>query len=353
MAPSSGVELALGICYEGLGKTASAWAAYEQAVSLARRDNRQDRERAATSKAAALEPKLSRATITVPDDVAPLPGLEVKEDDIVIGAAAWKDSPIDPGTHKLEVAATGKKPWSTTFTIEGGGATKSVPVPELEDKPAPPPPKESEQVVLWEQRTPNNPLRTAAYVAIGAGAVTLVAASILGGVAISDASDVHKTCPNPTCTDSRAVSENDTAGSLADWSTVLFVVSGVCLAAGVVLFFIRPPASTVKRTTATVAIRSSARAASASEARFEARVARDPRNRRGARLPPDRRHRHRDVDPVRRERRRRDDVRLGDLPLRHALFSTPSSYDDIAAVGGFVYFDTVETVSTAALRQGA
>jgi tetratricopeptide (TPR) repeat protein len=73
--PSSGVELALGICYEGLGKTASAWAAYETAVSLARRDNRKDREKAATAKAAALEPKLAHVTFQVPEPIANLPGL--------------------------------------------------------------------------------------------------------------------------------------------------------------------------------------------------------------------------------------------------------------------------------------
>ena len=38
--PSSGVELALGLCYEGQGKIASAWGAYVLATSLARRDSR-------------------------------------------------------------------------------------------------------------------------------------------------------------------------------------------------------------------------------------------------------------------------------------------------------------------------
>src|SRR5580692_4091789 len=41
--PSSGVELALGLCYEGQGKTASAWGAFVNAASLARRDGRKDR----------------------------------------------------------------------------------------------------------------------------------------------------------------------------------------------------------------------------------------------------------------------------------------------------------------------
>ncbi len=232
---SSGVSLALGLCYEGLGKTASAWGAYQDAVKLARRDNRKDRERAATLKVNALEPKLVHASIDVPADVAGLAGLVVKEDNVAIGAAAWKSSPIDPGTHTLEVSATGKKPWSTSFTIEDSTATKTIAVPKLED--APQPVDQGGERVVVER---SNPFRTVSYITLSAGLATLVAASILGAVAISDATDARKTCPTATCTDARAVSENNTAGSIADWSTGLFVASGVCLVATAVFFFMKP-----------------------------------------------------------------------------------------------------------------
>jgi hypothetical protein len=233
---SSGVELALGICYEGLGKTASAWAAYETAVTLARWDNRADREHKATQQANALEPKLAHATLEIPPDVAQLAGLQVKEDGIALGAAAWRNAPIDPGEHSLEVTATGKKPWSTTFTIEGPATSKTVTIPELENVPIV---TNDEPRVVGEDRAVS-PFRIGAYAGLGVGAASLIVASILGGVALGDAGDAHKSCPSPTCTNAQAVSENNTAGTLADWSTVLFVVSGVCLAAGAVLFFIRP-----------------------------------------------------------------------------------------------------------------
>jgi hypothetical protein len=236
--PSSGVELALGLCYEGLGKTASAWAAYQTAVSLARRDNRRDREHAASSKATALEPKIAHATIDVPAEVAQLPGLVVKEDSVVIGAAAWKNAPIDPGTHALEVTATGKKPWSTSFTVDPAPTPVTVTVPKLEDAPIE---QSTERVVLVD----HYPFRTASYVTLGAGLAAVLGASILGGVAIGDAGDAHKTCPTASCSNAGAVSENNTAGSLADWSTALFVVSGVCFAATVAFFLIHssPPAT--------------------------------------------------------------------------------------------------------------
>jgi hypothetical protein len=233
LQPSSGVELALGICYEGLGKTASAWGAYQTAVSLARRDNRRDRERVASARASALEPKIAHATIDVPAGVAQLDGLQVKEDSVVMGAAAWKDSPIDPGTHTLEVTATGKKSWTTTFMVDAG--TKSVSVPMLEDDLS-----AQQQTVVRVAPTPTNPFRIAAVATLGGGAVVAVVASILGGIAISDKNDAAKTCSPPKCGDANAVAENDSAGTVADWSTALFVVSGAVIATSVVLFFLRP-----------------------------------------------------------------------------------------------------------------
>ncbi len=239
--PSSGVELALGICYEGLGKTASAWGAYQTAVTLARRDNRRDRERAATARAAALEPKLAHATIDVPQNVAQLGGLQVKEDDVVMGAAAWKDAPIDPGSHSLEVSATGKKSWTTTFVVDAGATgTKLVSVPMLEEDA-------SAQAPVVVAQQPTNPFRIAAAGTLGGAAAIAIVASILGGIAISDKNDAAKTCSPPTCADANAVAENNAAGTFADWSTVLFIVAGAAAATSVVLFFIHPPSASSSR----------------------------------------------------------------------------------------------------------
>ncbi len=241
LEPSSGVELALGICYEGLGKTASAWAAYESAISLARRDNRKDREKVATTKAAALEPKLAHVTIQVPEPIASLPGLQLKEDNVVIGAAGWKDAPIDPGTHTLEVTATGKKPWQTSFTIDGPATSKSVPVPALEDLPVESveQPGGGGRVIIQQQ--PTNVFRIVAIASLAVAGASLVGASVLGGVAIGNASDAKKRCPTSPCSDAGAVAENDTAGTLADWSTALFVATGVFAAVGVTFMFFHPP----------------------------------------------------------------------------------------------------------------
>ena len=246
LEPSSGVELALGICYEGLGKTASAWAAYESAVSLARRDNRKDREKAATAKAAALEPKLAHVTFHVPEPVANLPGLQLKEDAVVIGAAAWKNAPVDPGAHTLEVTANGKKPWQTSFTVDGPATTKTVEIPALEDVPV-------ETVIVDRtngrlyaapQQQPTNAFRIVAIASLAVAGASLVGASVLGGVAFGNAQDAKKRCPGSPCSDAGAVAENDTAGTLADWSTALFVTTGVFAAVGITFMFFKPAKKT-------------------------------------------------------------------------------------------------------------
>jgi hypothetical protein len=246
LEPSSGVELALGICYEGLGKTASAWAAYESAISLARRDNRKDREKAATAKAAALEPKLAHVTFHPAEGVANLPGLQLKEDNVVIGAAGWTNAPVDPGTHTLEVTANGKKPWQTSFTIDGASSsTRTVEIPALEDVPVDTALLVDQpggtRVIIHEQPPPTNGFRIVAIASLTLAGATLVGASVLGGVAISNASDAKKKCPASPCSDAGAVNENDTAGTLADWSTALFVATGVLAVVGITFMFLHPP----------------------------------------------------------------------------------------------------------------
>jgi hypothetical protein len=224
--PSSGVELALGLCYEGQGKTASAWGAYVTAASLARRDGRHDRELAANKHAETLEPKLFHVTIAVAPETVAQSGLSVKQDGVQVGSEIWKGAPADPGTHTIEVTAPGKKPFTTTFQV-GPTPVATVDVPTLEDLPPPP--------GLVVTTTPSHVERTAGFVAGGAGAVALVVGTILGLVTLNEASSAHKACPSSPCGNTNGVDENNTAGTTADWSTAMFVTGALGLGAGVTL----------------------------------------------------------------------------------------------------------------------
>jgi hypothetical protein len=231
--PSSGVELALGLCYEGQGKTASAWGAYVTAASLARRDGRHDRELAANKHAQALEPKLSHVTLVVAPETVAVAGLTVKQDGIVVGSETWKGAPADPGTHALEVTAPGKKPYTATFLVDPADQA-TVNIPALVNLPQAP----GLVAVGYSPAPTSNLYRQVGFGVGTAGVVTLALGTILGIVALHDASAAHAACPSSPCGNAGGVSLNGTAATTADWSTATLIAGGVAVAGGAALVFV-------------------------------------------------------------------------------------------------------------------
>ena len=238
--PASGTLLALGLCHEAQGKTASAWGDFTEAASVARRDNRPDREKAAHEKAASLESKLSRVTYDVAG--ANVRDLQMRQDDVALGSAGWKDAPVDPGEHALEVTAPGKKPYRTTFTI-GAAEKKTVAIPALEDEPVehpqvlgnePPPP------IVDKPAPASSGMKTAGFVVGGVGIAGLAAGGIFGTLAIVKNGDGKALCPMKVCSNPSGVSANHAAETFADVSTILFIADAVLTAAGVVLVIASP-----------------------------------------------------------------------------------------------------------------
>lgn len=81
-------------------------------------------------------------------------------------------------------------------------------------------------------------------VGLSLGAATLGVGAILGVLALGADSDAATTCPGGRCETSAdltsAEADRDSAGGLADVSTVMFVAGSVLTAAGVVLLVVRP-----------------------------------------------------------------------------------------------------------------
>src|SRR5262245_19845033 len=128
--PATGTLLALALCYEASGKTASAWTSYAEAAARAKREGRADREKAARQRAAALEAKLSKINVSLSPDAEKTPGLAVQRDGVALDSAALGTAiPVDPGEHTIRAAAPGKLAWSTTVTI--GVGTKAIVIPAL------------------------------------------------------------------------------------------------------------------------------------------------------------------------------------------------------------------------------
>ncbi|MCC6523877.1 MAG: hypothetical protein IT373_14560 [Polyangiaceae bacterium] len=131
----SGTLLLLASCHEQLGRSATAWVEYKDAIGLAKREGRQDNEDKATTLAQALEPKLSRLRLDAPA----MPGIELALE--LDGAPVSLGSliPVDPGDHTLKISAPGRKERSLTVSIGKEPETKTLAIAELEKAPDVPP----------------------------------------------------------------------------------------------------------------------------------------------------------------------------------------------------------------------
>ena len=129
--PMSGTLLLLASCQEERGLTASAWAAYRSAATLARGEGRTVNLQKAKARALALEPTLSHFTLGAPFSVG----------DVTLDGAAFVvgvKTAIDPGTHRLRAQRANGSVWTVEVTIQPG-ETIALSIPE--EEPPPPPPE--------------------------------------------------------------------------------------------------------------------------------------------------------------------------------------------------------------------
>ncbi len=248
--PGMGTLFRLADCYEHVGRTASAWAAFREVAASAKNANQQARAEDAKKRADALEPNLARCEIKVaqPDT----PGLVVKRGNVDVGRATWNAPlPVDPGEVVVTASAPGRKP--VRLTAQAAPRTVAqIEVPALEVLP-PSEAKQNEEGLTprVRDRTEGEEGRTQRMVALGvggAGAVGLVVGSIFGIVSIGKKSDADGHCDAANVCDDEGLGLRKDAISAGNVSTVAFVVGGVLVAGGAALWFTAPKrASTVGR----------------------------------------------------------------------------------------------------------
>lgn len=219
--PRSGTLLNLAVCREKQGKTATAWLLFQEAIPLARKDARPDREKLAKDKLAGIEPKLSRLAIEVP---FPVDGIEVSLDGVPVGKAAWNEAaPLDPGDHQISATAPGKKAWNTSVTIGAAADRQVVHVPNLEDDlSAVAPAASSASAPTTRPEPPPVPperSNTAAYVIGGAGIAALGVGAFFGWRASQKWDDAQSNCKGDVC-NAQAASLSRDANSAAWVSNV-------------------------------------------------------------------------------------------------------------------------------------
>ena len=131
--PAPGTTVNLAVCYEKIGRLATAWSRFRKAADLDKRAGNRKRAKFSLKQAAKLEKRLPSLIINVADK--DLPEFEVMRngevvDDNLYGVSVY----VDPGDHSIIARADGYKQYSQDFTAEEGKGVE-IDIPELEPLP--------------------------------------------------------------------------------------------------------------------------------------------------------------------------------------------------------------------------
>jgi hypothetical protein len=240
--PATGTLLALALCHEGQGKLASAWSEFVEVEGRARREGRADREKLAAERAAALRPRLSTLTVEVTADVAKIPGLAVRVDGVVVGAASYGVAvPVDGGSHRVEAQAPGRAPWQGALEVKAELDAARVAIPELslaapETKTKPGAASSSES---GGAKKSGKGMRTVGLITAGVGVVAL---GVGGGLALGAKSDYSKArakCSGLDC-EQGPYDDIQKAQKQGTIATILVAGGGAVFATGAVLWLLSP-----------------------------------------------------------------------------------------------------------------
>ena len=251
--PAVGTLLFLGDCYEKLGRTASAWATFAEASSLADREGQTARKHIADLRAAALRPQLSSIVVTIAPDGS-VPGLTVRRDGVELPPDSWGSPvPLDPGTHVLEAAAPAHVTWSKSIELRGNAASIPIVIPKLEPSaspsagsasgahtlpgsgPVPTGPELGSSPGGADGEAGPSPLLVSGLVIGGVGLVGLGLGTAFGLMAKSANDDSLAQCRTDTLCSADGLDSRQTAKDRATVSTAGFVAGGALTAAGIVM----------------------------------------------------------------------------------------------------------------------
>ena len=254
MSPNASSLHGLARCHEDQGKTASAWAEYLEAATVAQREKRAEIANAAKQRAKALEPRLTKLVITVASG-GDAEGLEVRRDGIVMDRAVWGSAvPVDPGAHVIVATAPGKQAWSRSATAKQGASTTVVEVPALAAIAASDAPREAVGTTTLTSGAldgvtppPEEPSgnrggaqRAAGITLVGLGIAGVALGTYFGVQTMSKGDAAERACPSSPCSDKSAVELNEEAKRAGTIATVSFAAAGGALLAGAIVFFTAP-----------------------------------------------------------------------------------------------------------------
>jgi tetratricopeptide (TPR) repeat protein len=233
--PSPGTLLNLGNCYEPQGDLVRALAIFEQAFADAQRSDDPRRKELWTDAARERIANLSRRVPQLTVRNAPA------DAEVAIDGTAQRPSGalrINPGRHRIEVRAPGKRPFTQEFDVAvSQRLALNVPPLEADTGPAAPPPAVAPSEPPPPRDTAASTYGPWPYVLGGTGAALLGTSLVTGLMAKSKANELDRECDGDVC-DESLQGTRDSAESLALATDVLWISGLVIAGAGVTLFIL-------------------------------------------------------------------------------------------------------------------
>ncbi len=236
------VRFTFGQAEEHVGKLATAYDAYAQALADAEAARETDVADTAGGALHALAPRVPIVRVKVTGVGASAATATIDEHAAKVGDLVR----VDPGDHVVAVSAPGARAAQSKLTIAEGQRIE-VPVQlvaeDFQTAPAAtraPVPAEPEAEPAPETPSGPFPWRTVGLVAAGVGVVGLGVGTYFGIDAISKNNTSNQTgCSGNTCTQGAYTTRQDAISS-ATVSTIAFVAGGVLAAAGITLWLVAP-----------------------------------------------------------------------------------------------------------------
>lgn len=116
--PGIGTLFNLAECHEKIGKLVLAYREYAEVAERTKVALQADREKIARERLTALEARVPRVVIVVPDDQK---DAKVELDGTELPPAGWNvPQPLEPGEHKVRAQYGKQKPYEQSFTVAEG-----------------------------------------------------------------------------------------------------------------------------------------------------------------------------------------------------------------------------------------